>query len=73
MLGSDNPVRSDGDQLEESMRTPTRKVIEFDQSRREAEQRARQAWKSKYDTAYPGLREMLRRLIRERLDEQNDR
>jgi len=55
------------------MRTPTRKVIEFDQSRREAEQQARQTWKRRYDTAYPGLREMLRKLILERLDEQNGR
>jgi hypothetical protein len=67
------PVRSGGDPLEESMRTPTRKVIEFDQSRREAEHQARQAWKRKYDTAYPGLREMLRKLILERIDERNDR
>jgi hypothetical protein len=55
------------------MRTPTKKVIEFDPARREIEQQARQAWKRRYDTAYPGLREMLRELILERLNEQSRR
>jgi hypothetical protein len=51
---------------------PTRKVIEFYPSRRETRQQARRAWKHhRYDvSSYPELREMLRRLIRERLKEE---